>query len=109
MKPAEERLRSDLQNVAFSDAAVPVYRNVDGAPQRSGEALRDGLVRQVSLPVQWQRTLEAMARDGFDTFVEVGAGTVVSGLVKKTLTGVRILNVEDPASLDKCVQSLADA
>jgi [acyl-carrier-protein] S-malonyltransferase len=108
MKPAELRLQADLQGLSFNPASVPVYRNVDGAPQTSPEALRDGLVSQVSLPVQWQKTLETMAADGFDTFIEVGSGTVVSGLVKKTLKGARTLNVEDPASLDKSVQALQE-
>jgi [acyl-carrier-protein] S-malonyltransferase len=109
MKPAEVRLQADLRGLGFNPAAVPVYRNIDGAPQTSSDALRDGLVLQVSLPVQWQKTLETMSGDGFDTFIEVGPGTVVSGLVKKTLKGARILNVEDPASLDKTVQALQEA
>jgi len=109
MKPAELRLQTDLQGLSFAAAAIPVYRNVDGAPQSSADALRDGLVRQVSLPVQWQKTLETMAADGFDTFIEVGSGTVVSGLVKKTVKGARVLNVEDPASLEKTLQALEAA
>lgn len=109
MKPAEVRLEGDLRAIAFAPAAVPVYRNVDGAPQTAGEILREGLVRQVSLPVQWQKTLESMSSDGFDTFIEVGSGTVVSGLVKKTLKGARILNVEGPASLEKTVEALRGA
>jgi [acyl-carrier-protein] S-malonyltransferase len=108
MKPAEQRLQADLQALSFSAAAIPVYRNIDGAPAKAAEALRDGLVRQVSLPVQWQRTIETMSADGFDTFVEVGSGTVVSGLVRKTLKGARVLNVEDPVSLEKTVQALQE-
>jgi len=108
MKPAEVRLQADLAGLSFETASIPVYRNVDGAAQTSAEALRDGLVRQVSLPVQWQKTLETMSADGFDTFIEVGSGTVVSGLVKKTLKGARVLNVEDPASLEKAVQTLQE-
>lgn len=106
MKPAELRLAADLEALRFGTAAVPVYRNVDGAPKTSVEDMREGLVLQVSRPVQWQKTLEAMDADGFDTFIEVGSGTVVSGLVKKTLKGARILNVEDPASLEKTLSAL---
>ncbi len=109
MKPAEIRLESDLGRLEFRDAAAPVYRNVDAEPHRAADSLREGLVRQVSLPVQWQRTIEAMGRDGFDTFIELGSGTVVSGLVRKTLKGVRILNVEDPASLDKTLHQIESA
>lgn len=109
MKPAQDRLEVDLLSLAFADAALPVYRNVDGAPQRSAASLREGLVRQICLPVQWQKTLETMSADGFDTFIEVGAGTVVSGLVKKTLKGARILNVGDAASLEKTLRVLRAA
>jgi len=108
MKPAELRLQADLQGLSFETASIPVYRNVDGAPRTAADALRDGLVRQVSLPVQWQRTLETMAADGFDTFIEVGSGTVVSGLVRKTLKSARVLNVEDAASLEKTIQALQE-
>lgn len=109
MKPAQDRLDADLQRLAFKPASMPVYRNVDGEPNTEASALRDGLTRQVSLPVQWQRTIERMFADGFDTFIEVGSGTVVSGLVKKTVKGVLVLNVEDPASLDKTMQALSAA
>ncbi len=108
MRPAEVRLQADLERLSFGTATIPVYRNVDGGPQTSADALRDGLVRQVSLPVQWQKTLETMAADGFDTFIEVGWGTVVSGLVRKTIKGARVLNVEDPASLEKTLQALQE-
>lgn len=106
MEPAETRLAADLQALVFSEARVPVFRNVDGEPQTAAAVLREGLVRQVSRPVQWEKTLLAMARDGFDTFVELGPGTVVSGLVKKTLKGARTFNVEDAASLDKAAEAL---
>lgn len=106
MKPAEIRLEQDLKGLVFGNASIPVYRNVDGVPHQSGEALRSGLVSQVSLPVQWQKTIEAMARDGFDVFVEVGAGAVVSGLVRKTVKDVTVLNVEDTITLEKALSQL---
>lgn len=106
MKPAEIRIEADLQKLAFANASISVYRNVDGEPQHSAGTLRDGLVRQVSLPVQWQKTIESMVRDGFDTFIELGSGTVVSGLVKKSAKGVRLLNVEDQPSLAKTLEAL---
>lgn len=109
MKPAEVRLAKDLEALSFAAANVPVYRNVDAGPCSAPADLREGLVRQVSLPVQWQKTLETMAGDGFDTFIEVGTGTVVSGLVRKTLKTARVLNVEDPASLEKTIEALKAA
>jgi [acyl-carrier-protein] S-malonyltransferase len=109
MKPAETRLEADLATLLMSDAVEPVYRNVDAQPHTAAAALRQGLVSQVSLPVLWQKTLEAMERDGFDTFIELGTGAVVSGLVKKTLKGARVANVEDPVSLEKALQMIAGA
>lgn len=106
MKPAQERLAKDLANLSLGAPILPVYRNVDAAPASTAEACREGLILQVSAPVLWQATLERMSQDGFDTFVEVGTGTVLSGLVKKTLKGARILNVEDPDSLKKTVEAL---
>jgi [acyl-carrier-protein] S-malonyltransferase len=109
MKPAEARLAVDLATLPISDTVEPVYRNVDAQPQTSAAAFRDGLVRQVSLPVLWEKTLLAMERDGFDTFIESGAGAVVSGLVKKTLKRARVANVEDPVSLQKALQLIEGA
>jgi [acyl-carrier-protein] S-malonyltransferase len=67
---------------------------------RAADACRDGLVRQVSGTVRWQESVERLVREGVDTFVEVGPGTVLAGLVKKIDKSVRVLNVEDPASLE---------
>jgi [acyl-carrier-protein] S-malonyltransferase len=63
-------------------------------------------VRQVAAPVRWQEAVERLAGEGADTFVEVGPGTVLSGLVKKIAKGTRALGVEDPASLEKTLAGL---
>lgn len=109
MEPARARLEPDLRAIAFADPAVPLYNNVDAQAVRSGEACRDGLLRQVAGAVLWQDLIERMVRDGFDTFVEAGPGTVLSGLVKKIAKGVRVLNVEDPDSLEKTSAALDPA
>jgi [acyl-carrier-protein] S-malonyltransferase len=82
---------------------------VDAAPVTVGAACRDGLLRQVEAAVRWHELVERMVQDGFDSFVEVGPGTVLSGLVRRIAQGVRVLNVEDPASLDKAVATLTGA
>jgi [acyl-carrier-protein] S-malonyltransferase len=66
-----------------------------------GDAARDALVRQVSHAVRWQQSLELLAREGVETFVEIGPGKVLSGLVRHTLKDARTLNVEDAASVRK--------
>ena len=107
MKPAQERLRADLGALAFRDPSLPLVNNVDARVVRTAAECRDGLVRQVSAPVRWQESVERLAREGVDAFVEVGPGTVLSGLVKKTAKGARTFGVEDPASLERTLAALA--
>ena len=83
MAPAREGLMPTLEQLPFMRLAVPVYRNVDASPVADSEAVREGLIRQVDAPVLWSDTIERMVEDGFDTFVEVGAGRVLSGLVRR--------------------------
>jgi [acyl-carrier-protein] S-malonyltransferase len=106
MKPAQERLRPELAALSFRDPAVPLVTNVDARPARDASSCRDGLVRQVSGAVRWQESVELLAREGVTTFVEVGPGTVLSGLVRKIAKGAQVLNVDSPASLEATVAAL---
>jgi [acyl-carrier-protein] S-malonyltransferase len=106
MKPAQDRLAPDLAALAFRDPEVPLVSNVDARVVREGDACRDGLVRQVSGAVRWQESVELLAREGVDVFVEVGPGTVLSGLVRKIAKGARVLNVDSPESLEAAVAAL---
>ncbi len=83
MKPAEERLAPELRAVAAQDPRVPVIANVDAEPKRSAQAAIDALVAQVSSPVRWEAVVRRLASEGVTTYVEVGPGTVLSGLVRK--------------------------
>ncbi len=83
MAPARAGLAPVLNGLGLEDLAVPVYRNVDAAPVRSAAEVRDGLIRQVDAPVLWSATIRRMRDDGFDTFLEVGTGSVLSGLVRR--------------------------
>jgi [acyl-carrier-protein] S-malonyltransferase len=83
MAPAREGLEPTLRELDFQELAIPLYRNVD-ADRVSGPAeVCDGLIRQVDAPVLWSEIVRRMRADGFDTFVEVGTGSVLSGLVKR--------------------------
>jgi [acyl-carrier-protein] S-malonyltransferase len=106
MKPAQDRLAPELAAVAFRDPEVTLVNNVDARVVRSGEECREGLVRQVSGAVRWQESVELLVREGVDVFVEVGSGTVLSGLVRKTARGARVLNVDSPESLEAAVVAL---
>jgi [acyl-carrier-protein] S-malonyltransferase len=108
MMPAQERLAADLARLAFTVPAVPVVNNVDAAVVREADPCRDALVRQVSGTVRWQESVERLVREGVGTFVEVGPGTVLSGLVKKIDRGVRVFGVEDPASLEATAAALQE-
>ncbi|HET8645800.1 MAG TPA: malonyl CoA-acyl carrier protein transacylase, partial [Vicinamibacteria bacterium] len=86
--------------------SVPLVNNVDARPVRTADECRQGLVRQVSAPVRWEECVQELVRQGVDTFVEVGPGQVLSGLVKKIEKGARVLNVDDPASLEATAAAL---
>ncbi len=107
MQPAQDRLLPELQAVAFRDPATPLVNNVDARVVREAEACREGLVRQVTGAVRWQESVELLVREGVTTFVEVGPGTVLGGLVRKIARGTRVLNVDSPESLEAAVAALA--
>ncbi len=105
MAPAQERLEKVLKEIPFSDASVPVVPNVTAEPVTGGEELRELLVRQVTAPVMWQRSVERMIEEGVTLFVEVGAGTVLSGLVKKTNRKVKTVAFGGPEDLEAVLKS----
>lgn len=83
MAPARAGLEPTLRSLPFMDLGVPLYRNVDARPVREAGQVRDGLMRQVDTPVLWSEIVRRLIADGFDTFLEVGAGNVLSGLVRR--------------------------
>ena len=106
MMPAQVRLASDLDGIEFGDLAVPLVTNVDAAMISNGAAARDALVRQVSSPVRWLESMELLIREGVDTFVEVGPGKVLTGLMRQISREVKCFNVEDAASLKSAAANL---
>ncbi|HKB64896.1 MAG TPA: ACP S-malonyltransferase [Pyrinomonadaceae bacterium] len=106
MMPAQERLAFDLAGVEFGDLAIPLVTNVDAAIIRTGAAARDALVRQVSSPVRWLESMELLIREGVDSFVEIGPGKVLSGLMRQISREVKCFNVEDAASLKSAAANL---
>ena len=109
MKPAEQRLEPELRSLVVSDPTIPVLANVDAEPKADAATSIDALVRQVSAPVQWEAVVLRLIAAGTDTFVEVGPGKVLSGLIKKIDRQVRIANVEDPDGLTRVEQLLDEA
>ena len=108
MKPAQDRLAADLQNIAFNHLRVPLITNADAKPIEDGEDARQSLIRQVSQPVRWLESVEFLINQGVQTFIEIGPGKVLSGLVRQIDRSVRCVNIEDEASLRFAREALAD-
>jgi len=109
MKPAADRLASELERLTVSAPRIPVVRNVDGGVTRTADEVKPFLVQQVASPVRWTDCVERLAREGATGFLEVGPGRVLTGLLKRTLDGARGHAVEDPASLEKAIAALGGA
>jgi len=106
MAPAAARLERALRAVPIRDLRVPVVTNVDADLLIEGAGVMDVLVRQVTAPVRWEEVVTRLVKEGAGTFVEVGPGKVLSGLIRRIAPEVRVLNVEDRASLDATVKAL---
>jgi [acyl-carrier-protein] S-malonyltransferase len=100
MKPAEDRLAPELRALAVQAPRRPVVANIDAEPKRDGAAAVEALVRQVSGAVQWEGVVRRLASEGVRTYVEVGPGTVLAGLVRKIDREARVVSLEDPAGLE---------
>lgn len=109
MKPAEEGLAPALAAVAFADPTIPVYVNVDAAPVTIGAAARDALVRQVSRSVRWEDTVVRMKEEGVTVFVEIGTGNALTGMIKRTVDGVKCLSVQKPDDFAAAKAAIAEA
>jgi [acyl-carrier-protein] S-malonyltransferase len=103
MKPAEQRLEPELRALRTASPAVPVVANVDAEPKRDGLASVDALVLQVSAPVRWEDVVRRLASEGVTTYVEVGPGNVLSGLVKKIQPDAHVMTFGSPDNLDAIV------
>jgi [acyl-carrier-protein] S-malonyltransferase len=100
MKPAEDRLAPILRALPAGDPKMPVVANVDAEPKATAAAAVDALIRQVSSPVRWEDVVRRLVADGARTFVELGPGNVLAGLVKKIDRSVTVASMEDPAGLE---------
>lgn len=108
LKPAAEKLAVEFENVEINKPKLPIVTNVTALPYESENEIVPTLIRQVMSPVKWEDTLKYLYEQGVDTFIEVGPGKALSGFVKRTLKGVKILNVEDMKSLEKTLLALEE-
>lgn len=103
MKPAEEKLKPILDEAPFKDLWMSLISNVDASPIGTGHAVRNALVRQVASPVRWVESVQKMVSMGVRRFVEVGPGSVLTGLIKRIDSSVELINISDVASLEAFV------
>jgi [acyl-carrier-protein] S-malonyltransferase len=101
MDNASQRLSELLDKLEFKNPVIPIVNNADARFLDNVESIKTSLVRQISSPLLWEDSITAIANSGIDTFVEVGPGKVLSGLIKRIVPETRVLNVEDVTSLEK--------
>ncbi len=106
MLPAQKKLAEVLADTTFRDLRFPIIENVSAEKNGGGERARKSLVEQVSNPVRWAQSIENLIIEEVNTFIEVGSGKILSGLVKQISRDVRSLNVEDVNSLKETLNNL---
>ena len=109
MQPAQDRLAADLAGRTFYKPEVPVLGNVDAALVTTADQARDTLIRQVTGAVQWDKSMRVLIGLGVETFVEIGPGKVLCGLIRQIDRSRSCFNVEDEASLQKTINHLSSA
>jgi len=106
MKPAEVRLAPELRALPAHAPRIPVIANVDAQPKRDAPEAIEALVRQVSAPVRWEDVVRRLIAEGVSTFIELGPGSVLSGLIRKIDRGVRTMNIENAEGLSAALSQL---
>jgi [acyl-carrier-protein] S-malonyltransferase len=106
MQPAQEEVARVLTSLTLAEPRIPVAANVTGGLVTTAEAARDALIRQVTGAVRWVDCIQALIAAGATTFIEVGSGKVLSGLLRQIDSTQKALNVEDSASLEKTLAEL---
>jgi [acyl-carrier-protein] S-malonyltransferase len=109
MKPAQERLSLEIDALNFSPPQIAVIANVYAKPVEDIVSSRQALIRQVTGSVKWSESLQLLISRGVQTFVEVGPGKVLCGLMRQIDRGKKTVNAEDEASLQKTLEYLAAA
>lgn len=109
MLPVQQKLENDLRDIQFSNLQVPLATNVDADTIETGDEAREALIRQVTAPVRWEESIRLLTEEGVNTFVEVGPGRVLTGLLRQIERSVAGLNVEDEKSLATTLDKIAGA
>ncbi|MEH7306935.1 ACP S-malonyltransferase [Neobacillus drentensis] len=108
MKPAADQLREVLDGIEMKDASVPIVANVTAEPITSASEMKDKLIEQLYSPVLWEDSVRKMIELGVDTFIEIGPGKVLSGLIKKIDKTVTTFSVSDEESAQTVIDALKE-
>lgn len=106
MKDAGEKLAKELDTITIRDLRFPIVNNADAKFLRTAAELKPSLIRQISSSLYWEDSINRLTAEGFDTFIEVGPGKVLSGLVKRIAKDAKVLNVEDAKSMSDTLAAL---
>lgn len=99
MTPAVEAMQYALKDAGVQTASLPVVANLTADYETDADEIRANLAAQIDHPVRWEESIARLAADGFDTFVEVGPGTVLAGLIKRLAPAARVFGVADSAGV----------
>ncbi|WP_221564202.1 ACP S-malonyltransferase [Alkalihalobacillus sp. TS-13] len=108
MKPAAEKMGDILDELTIIDAEIPVVANVSAVPVTEAGEIRSKLIEQIYSPVRWEETVRYLLDEGVDTFIEIGPGKVLSGLVKKVHRRATTIAISDTESLEAAVKKLKE-
>lgn len=106
MENASEKFEEIINNINFKDPTIPVYENIDGNKILSGKELKQRMPKQIYSSVMWTQATTNMIKDGIATFVEIGSGKVLSGLIKKINPEVKICNINSIETLQSTISEL---
>lgn len=101
MEKAATKFRICLEKTHFSEPRIPLVSNYTGESSTKAEELKAALKKQITGAVRWQKSVETMACEGVDYFIELGPGKVIKGLIKRTLPEAKVFNVEDSRTLEE--------
>ncbi|RCW49674.1 MULTISPECIES: ACP S-malonyltransferase [unclassified Halanaerobium] len=106
MEPAKKELKREIENTNFTEAEIPFIANVTASYLQSGAEIKDALIKQLTNSVRWVETIERFKEDGYETYIEVGPGRVLKGLMRRIDRKLTAYNVEDEKSLKKTLKKL---
>lgn len=109
MRPAADRLLSVLDEIQLQDASVPVIANVSATPITASGEIKEKLLQQLYSPVLWEDTVRKLLDLGVDTFIEIGPGKVLSGLIKKVDRNVQLFAISDSKSIESTIEAIKEA